>query len=448
MRFMEIEKGSKAWVVGADMGYGHLRAVYALKHLAEEGIITAGVDDGASVSEKKLWSRVMRTYAAFSRASSVPLIGRPLFNLLDRIQRIPPIVPGRDLARPTFQLGLLEGLLSHGLCAGMLEKIRTNHLPLVTSFYATAIAAERANYHHTYCIICDAEIHRVWVARSPGESHIVYFAPCEQAVERLRAYGVPQERIYLTGFPLPDELIGGRELSTLKRNFGRRLRRLDPEGKFLDRSKSLQIPRGEKFEQGADHPLTITYAVGGAGAQKEIGEEIARSLAPHLAARSIKLNLVAGLNAKVHNFFSTVKTSMAPGSNSIEIIYGRDFEKYFDRFNAILHETDILWTKPSELSFYAALGLPIIMSPPLGSQEEYNRRWLLDVGAGINQKDPAQTAFWLIDMLETGALAQAAFAGYSNVRKRGTYAIGEILETGELSEAESLIPPSERILFP
>ena len=30
----------KAWVVSADMGYGHQRAVYPLKNIAEDGMIT------------------------------------------------------------------------------------------------------------------------------------------------------------------------------------------------------------------------------------------------------------------------------------------------------------------------------------------------------------------------------------------------------------------------
>ena len=49
----------------------------------------------------------------------------------------------------------------------------------------------------------------------------------------------------------------------------------------------------------------------------------------------------------------------------------------------MLLDTDILWTKPSELSFYAGLGLPIIMAPSVGAQERFNKAWLRAIGAAI-----------------------------------------------------------------
>ncbi|MBI1803284.1 MAG: hypothetical protein HY033_04355 [Ignavibacteriae bacterium] len=440
---MDVKNSSNVWLVAADMGYGHLRAVYPLMHFAKGGMITAGVDDGASEAEQRLWSWVMRIYAAFSRASSVPLIGRQLFSLLDRIQRIPPNISGRNLSEPAFQISLLERLISQGLCSGILEKINTNRLPLVTSFYAPAIAADLAGYNPVYCIICDAEIHRVWVARSPKQSRIVYFVPCERAAERLLAYGVPSEKILLIGFPLPHELLGGQNLSTLQSDFGQRLLHLDPNRIVLTEHQALieeRIGRESLAVKNA-RPLTITYAVGGAGAQKEIGEKIARSLAGKLADGSVKLSLVAGLHATARDFFNAVKSTIAPHSNNIEIVYGKTFNEYVHHFNNILHETDILWTKPSELSFYSALGIPIIMSPPLGSQEDYNRRWLLEIGAGIDQQNPLHTDRWLFEMITSGELAKAALAGYSKVRKLGTYAIADVIANGTVSAEESLPPP-------
>ena len=421
---MNADTKTKAWIVAADMGYGHLRAAFALKEIAFEGILTAGVDDGTTERERKLWSRVMRTYAAFSRAASVPVVGSPLFNLLDIIQRIPPITPGSNLSKPTYQIDILERLISRGLCSGMLERMRMNHQPLITTFYAPAVAAANAGYHPVYCIICDAEIHRVWVARSPQESCIVYLAPCESAEERLRAYGVPTSRILLTGFPLPDELLGGRSIPILKKDLASRI-------DMLARSDS----RSEK-------PLTITYAVGGAGAQKEIGGAIARSLRKQLMEGSVRLNLVAGLHLKVRDYFDAVKKEITPSPDAIRVVFASTFDEYYRSFNNLLHDTHILWTKPSELSFYSALGIPIVMAPPLGSQEHYNRHWLLDIGAGIDQQNPRHSREWLFEMIESGVFAEAARAGFTKVRKLGTYSITEVLETAKLSAPESLAPAS------
>lgn len=163
-------KTSKAWIVSADMGYGHQRAVYPLRDIAEEGIITVGSSESISKTEKKLWKRLLDAYEFFSRAKGIPIIGRPLFSMLDTLMYIPSFYPQRNLSSTTFQVNLLESTIEKGLCSGMLEKISTKILPLVTSFYAPAIAADKRGFPKIYCIICDADINRVWVAKHPWEA--------------------------------------------------------------------------------------------------------------------------------------------------------------------------------------------------------------------------------------------------------------------------------------
>ena len=58
MRSNEFD-GCIAWVVAADMGYGHQRAVYPLRGIAEEGIIVVGKNDAASKTERQLWTRLL-----------------------------------------------------------------------------------------------------------------------------------------------------------------------------------------------------------------------------------------------------------------------------------------------------------------------------------------------------------------------------------------------------
>jgi hypothetical protein len=276
----------KAWVVSADMGYGHQRAVYPLKNIAEDGIITVGSSGVISKSEKKLWKRLLNAYELFSRAKGIPVIGPPFFSMLDSLMRIPSFYPMRNLSNSTFQVNLLESLIEKGLCKGMLEQTSTKNLPLITSFYASAVAADKKGFNKIYCIICDADINRVWVAKDPWESRIEYFAPCGKAAQRLKAYGVPDERIHLTGFPLPTELLGDENLSVLKKDLAQRLFYLDPKGKFWERhGRNVEHFLGKENCVFRNHrKLTITYAVGGAGAQKEIGEQIARSLNEKISA--------------------------------------------------------------------------------------------------------------------------------------------------------------------
>ena len=97
----------KAWLVSADMGYGHQRAIYPLKDLADEEIITVGSGGRISQSERKLWRNLLGVYEFFSRAKGIPLIGPSLFSLLDSMLKIPSIYPMRNLSSTTFQVNLL-----------------------------------------------------------------------------------------------------------------------------------------------------------------------------------------------------------------------------------------------------------------------------------------------------------------------------------------------------
>jgi hypothetical protein len=112
----------------------------------------------------------------------------------------------------------------------------------------------------------------------------------------------------------------------------------------------------------------------------------------------------------------------------IKIIHAANKEEYFIKFNKALRTTDILWTKPSELSFYTALGLPIIMSTPIGSQENFNRKWLTTIASGIDMEDVRYTEQWLFDWLDSGWFAEAAMEGFMEAPKYGTYNIQKIIE--------------------
>ena len=100
-----------------------------------------------------------------------------------------------------------------------------------------------------------------------------------------------------------------------------------------------------------------------------------------------------------------------------------------------MRTTDILWTKPSELSFYAGLGLPIIITEPLGSQEVFNSKWLKGIGAALNQENLTYANEWLFDWLNSGWLAEAAMQGFFEAPKYGTFNIEKII-SGELKEVK------------
>jgi penicillin-binding protein 2 len=104
------------------------------------------------------------------------------------------------------------------------------------------------------------------------KSRIKYFAPNGRVVERLKLYGVNPKNIFLTGFPLPKELIGGPEGEIIKKDLIGRLCNLDPNGIFVHKYwRTLEAELGSgTCPLKPNHPLTLTFAIGGAGAQKSL----------------------------------------------------------------------------------------------------------------------------------------------------------------------------------
>lgn len=292
--------------------------------------------------------------------------------------------------------------------------------------------AEFFNYPgEIFCVVCDADISRTWAPINPGTSKIKYFAPTERVVERLKLYGVRSENIFLTGYPLPLENIGSEKMETLKEDLRHRILNLDPQKKYFEKYKILVEESLGALSEKSDHPLTIMFSVGGAGAQKEIAIQIVKSLRERIKRGEIKIILSAGIREKVKEYFEKEigqELFLTNLDQNVEILYQEKIENYFKEFNQKLRKTDILWTKPSELSFYAALGLPIIIAPPIGSQEEFNKRWLLKSGFGALEENPSYTDQWLFDWLNRGYLAEAAMEGFVEGEKLGTINIQKIIE--------------------
>ncbi len=424
-----------SWVVSANMGLGHQRATYPLRHLAYKKIFLFGEDSVSSSKEQRLWKLFRNSYEALSRTKKMPIIGPYLFNILDRLQNISPFYPKRDRSGPSLQVKSLYSLIKRGFGLEICNELSKENLPVITSFYSAAIAVEEMTDLAVYCIICDSDINRVWVAKKPEKSRIKYLVPCGRAMRRLRQYGVPSDRIFLTGFPLPLENIGDKSMHIIKKDLSERLVRLDPSNRFrIIHGKEAYHYLGTSIPSVMpEKPLTITYAVGGAGAQTEIAGQLVSSLKELIKQDRIKINLVAGVREDVYNYFiNMLKKHSLYNHPNIKIVYNNIIGNYFDEFSSILHTTDLLWSKPSEISFYSGLGIPIIITPPIGPHEVANKQWLREIGAGIPQQDPRYCHEWITDYLIDGRLAQAAWDGFLYARKMGVFKIEEVLNTGRM----------------
>ncbi|MBI4992817.1 MAG: hypothetical protein HZC26_01600 [Candidatus Magasanikbacteria bacterium] len=445
---------SSAYVVTVDMGYGHQRAAFPLRDFAvgldgvksEEAIINANHYAGIPNADRRRWESGRKLYESVSRVKNWPLVGERLFSVMDYFQRIEPFYPKRDLSRPTFQLRSIYSMIRKGWGKDLIERLNKSPLPLVSAFFSPAYFAEEHGYKgDIYLLCCDTDVSRAWAPLVPAKSRIKYLVPNRRVKERLGLYGVKADQIFITGFPLPKENIGGRDLRVLKKSLGERVAHLDPDGRYRKKyHETLEEFLGDSYRPfGSEvrHPLTITFAVGGAGAQKDLGAQILTSLRHHVDKGLVRLNLVAGTRNDVYLFYQRVIKELGllkKQNGHVSILFADNKLEYFKKFNQILLTTDVLWTKPSELSFYAGLGLPIIMAPTVGSQEVFNKSWLESTGAGVQQEDPKYTHEWLFDWLKSGWLAEAAMNGFLDAPRNGAYHIEEVVLRGKRSEIEDI----------
>jgi hypothetical protein len=427
-----VRRGAVA-VVAVDMGYGHLRAAHALAgHL---GVPVEELDRPplASPEETAYWQRARRAYELISRASQLPLVGRAARATLDALTAIPHLHPRRDLSAPDTAVRTLERLRQGGFGDAMVSRLQRDQATLLTTFYAPAVLADLAGWRRVVCVVTDSDIHRVWVGPDGWRSAIHYCVPSMRALRRLRAYGVPGERIHFTGFPLPDELVGGEGMAPVHRNLARRLVRLDPRGVFREQlSEPVARMLGPLPAEEQGRPPLLVFAVGGAGAQAGLAGEFLPSLAEPLRAGRLRLALVAGVRAEVAAAFERAVRRCGLGEElgrAVTVVLEQSVVAYLARFTALLAEADVLWTKPSEVSFFAALGVPLVLGHPVGAHERYNRRWVLHHGAGLKQESARHAWGWLREWLEDGTLAAAAWAGYTLLPKHGTYRIADVVSS-------------------
>ncbi len=429
------KKEEKVYLIAVDMGYGHQRAAYPLRTLAYKGeIINANTYQGIPKDDRNIWEQSREAYEFISRFKKVPLVGQVAFDLFDKLQEIPEFYPKRDLSAPSLQLKSTYSLFKRkNWGKHLIDKLAKKPRPIISTFFIPAFMAEYFKYPgDIYCVATDTDVSRAWAPLNPARSKIKYLAPNQRVAERLKLYGVKESNIFVTGFPLPKENIGPNK-SIVKKDISHRLFNLDPNRVYIDNyDETIKEHLGQKnFPTHGHHPLTLMFAVGGAGAQRDLGIEIVKSLKRKIKENKIHIILVAGIHNDISKFFRTEITKLGlccDVRKRIKILTSPSKKDYFRKFNRALRHTDILWTKPSELSFYTALGIPIIMSEPIGSQENFNKRWLRTLASATYQEDPQYTDQWLFDWIGSGWFAEAAMNGFLLAPINGLENIQKILE--------------------
>jgi hypothetical protein len=386
-------------IAAVDMGYGHLRAARALADAAGTLVTEADRAPSAGRIEQAVWAALRGAYGILVRAAGAPR--------------------SRATVRPLLDVG-----------RGLVEDLERSGAPLLATFYAPAVLADDAGRDRVWLVVTDADVNRIWVAADPASSRIGFLAPCARTARRLRTYGVPLSRIRVTGFPLPPSLLGDRDLGALRSNLAARLARLDPRGVFRARKgeEAARLLGCDIPPPGSGGPPTVAFAVGGSGSQAALMEEAIPAFRPFVERGALRLSLVAGVHAGVARAFRRwVADAGLREGEGVEVLEARTFDEYEPQFNALLARTDVLWTKPGELVFFGALGLPLLLAPPLGVHERRNRRLALRWGFALDGRDPAAAPGRLAAALADGALARAAWRGFRRLPARGTWRILDIV---------------------
>jgi hypothetical protein len=415
------------------MGYGHLRAAATIARAFGVEVTRADRPPVADEREQRLWRRTRVAYEAISRTTRMPLGGRAIQWALEAVTAIDHLHPYRDQSRPTMQVRALDRMLDAGMGEGVARHVARADRPLVATHFIPALAADRAGGAEVWCVVTDTDLARAWVAVDPARSRIRYLAPTPRARRRLLSHGVPPERIHFTGFPLPLELVGGPSFDVLRERLAARLVRLDASGAWLRRrSREIEAVLCTLPNSDGAAPL-VTFAIGGAGAQVGMASDIVSGVRRQVLAGRLRLALVAGTRSDVaerlRECIDRAGLDACLGE-SVELLHAPDFAEYDLRFVELLARTDVLWTKPSELTFYGALGIPLVLSWPVGVHEAYNRRWACERGAGLRMGNPRHAGEWLLEWLDEGVLASAALAGFLNLPSGGTLRIRDVVGLG------------------
>lgn len=291
-------------IISLEMGYGHLRAAYPIADALGCPLYLADEAPIAGEKDARLWQLIRRGHSFLSRPSESDWLVRQANALMDLVTIIPPMHEKADQSKPDFATKFMHYFINRGLGRGLVNYLSTRKSALVTTIYAPALVANAADIERIYCVVTDADVQRVWVPYNPAQSRIHYFAPSTRVARRLLAYGVRENQVSLTGFPLPHELTQPSALDNLRHNVTRRIVRLDPEGTFRRLHAPMLARLLGDLPEDSSEPITLTLAIGGAGAQASIADELLPCVKDRIRDDRLHLNLIAGTRVEVAQRFA------------------------------------------------------------------------------------------------------------------------------------------------
>lgn len=231
--------------------------------------------------------------------------------------------------------------------------------------------------------VTDFDLHRMWV-----HGHMTgYFAANEEVAFRMRAGGIPEKAIRVTGIPIMP-------------TFGRDHDRTECAG-----------------ELGIDPQRTTVLLMGGGAGLGRLDGLASRLLA---LEEDFQLIVMAGKNLGVLASLRAL-ASRCPGR-----LIAQGFTDRVDRLMAC---ADFAITKPGGLSTSECLAmrLPMILNSPIPGQEERNADFLLEEGVALKASDAVTLEYRVRHLLRHPAALAAMREKASRLAR--PYAARDVLDT-------------------
>ncbi|MCL5267305.1 MAG: hypothetical protein M1469_04280 [Bacteroidetes bacterium] len=407
--------GNKYIITSALMGFGHLRAAHNVSSVSGAPVVRVDRKPFVNVVDEFVWNGAQRIHTYASRDAESK--NRLLYDWFEGLMTIQEDHKPPSLAGSRF----VHFLKDLGVGGRFFNSLNRDYPALLHTFYLQAMISVYRRYPgRNYLLLCDTDFHRVWVPISPNEGNIVYMVPVPKSADRLISYGVPPDRIHITGFPLPSVNTGPRDLGTLISDFEIRKRRL---------------------KRDSTVPLTIMFPFSGAGAYSNVLAELVKTLLDHLRDGNLRLIVSCGDNEHaLRNAENLFVNYGLDECEFAEIIFEKNLFDSFDKFNFALKSVDMIITKPSEMVFYAALGIPMVFLPPIGDHEARNREYLIDNKCAVDMATIRDFPGWLNESRKTGQLLELAEMGFQNLPKTGSFEIDQLVRGAGVGEGKPGIP--------
>jgi processive 1,2-diacylglycerol beta-glucosyltransferase len=315
---------SKLLILSVSAGHGHVRAAQALDAAAQTFAAHTAVHIDAMAHVSSGFRKVYTDWY-IKLVNRAPEVWSYIHQFTDST---PPTATSQRLRRGIERL-------SAGALLREIQRERPDAVICTHFLPAELLMRERLRGRidvPVWLQVTDYDLHSMWLV--PGMAG--YFAATEEVAFRLRARGMPADRIHVTGIPVMPA--------------------------FAEAPAPIE---------GLDPALPVLLMVSGGAGVGDLASMVERVLA---LAGDFQVVAVAGRNAEA----KTALDRMALRHPGRLLVVG-----FTNEMHRLMGAADLVVTKPGGLTISEclALGRPMLLISPIPGQEEHNAGFLMEAGA-------------------------------------------------------------------